>query len=413
MSTTRLHEFGRSLGMLPEDRTTRDRWKTLLGSEMEAVEPFLNKAGTAAVVWLRGTDGHETSWRVVAHGKTDLVGIDDESGERIDLAFDQAQMHAVEWQRIVEGLHAGLGLTGPSRRLPDTVLTWEVGRRALTDERSVQVFLVGAPRDRMAITLDRLVAGGVVEAVVIVGDTTIINAEAVARLAQRKIVVVGIRDRIAVDARQRLVGIAGPECVVGDLRAALGLAQVSRPAYQFIRSGSRWDIVFRGQDISVSDGHGMHAIAMLLEKPNQPMPAITLQASIHHVERSTLSGSKGPVNDRMTRDEVTTRYKELKERMDRLGSSHPEYDRLETEMEQLATYFSEGDGMRGEDRQVTGAAQVGRAIGNAINRAIGGIAKESDLGKSLAAYLKDTLKDRTGQNPAYRPPEPVTWIIAM
>jgi len=414
MSAIRLREFGRAIAFLPEDRTTWKRWTELLGNEIDSAATFIAKKGTARALSLSDAAGVETRYRIVAHTKTDLVGVDDETGERISLTFDEAQLHAVDWSRVVSALKAGLNLSGPHRAIPDFVLTWELGRCALTDEVSAPIYLVAAPRDRLAAMLDRLAATGLERAVVLVGDAAAVNPEACARLSGREIFVTGIADKIAVDDQRRLVGIAGPESVIGDLRALLGLAPLARPDFQMVRSGARWDVVFRNQDVSVGESGGMGAIAQLLEKPNEPIPATTIQAAIHRVERRLLAGSKGPKNDRETRDAIRVRVKELFERMQRIEKDHQDYDRDEAEFDRLTEGMKDGDGLGGADVQLTVAAAAGRAVGNAINRAIETISKEGQPGAELAVYLKDTLKGRTGQNPCYRPADPAPiWVIAM
>ncbi len=414
MSAIRLRKFGRSITALPEDRTTWDRWTALLGEEIDAAGHFLAKKGTARAVCLRDESGVEIRYRVVAHTKTDLVGIDDETGERIALTFEAAQMHAVDWSHMVVALKEGLHLSGPHRAVPDLLRTWEVGRCALTDERSALVYLVGAPRDRMAATLDRLAATGVQEAVVLVGDAAGVNAEAVDRLRARKVLVVGLADTIALDDRRRLVGISGPESIVGDLRALLGLAPLERLPYQMIRTGARCDIVFRAQDIAVDYSTGISALAQLLDKPNDPRSATAIQAATNRVEERLLGGSKGAKNDRQSRDAVRSRILRLSENMQRYGEEHVDYDRWEAERDQLIPMVKDGDGYGGADVQMTTAAAAGRAVGGAINRAIAAIKKAGPAGEAFAAYLEDTIKDRTGQHPCYRPSGAAPgWVIAM
>ncbi|GDY13120.1 hypothetical protein LBMAG53_19980 [Planctomycetota bacterium] len=415
MASKRLRKFGRALGTLPDDRTTLAQWSAQVGEEMETVKGLLIKQGPAGAVWLHAAGGGAmTRYRVVAHSKMDLVGVDDDTGDRVPLTLETAQLYAADWDRIVPALRDGLNLSGPYRPVSDMHHTWEVGRCALTDERSALVYLVAAPRDQMAAILDRLVATGVQEAVVLVGDAAAVNAEAVARLRGRKVQVVGIADAIALDERRRLVGVAGPESVVGDLRALMGLAPRERPPYQMSRNGARCDIVFRGLDIAVDFGVGVSALANLLGKPNAPCSAVAIQAATHCVEPRLLSGSKGVRNDRQSRDEARERIRKLTENMRRHGSGHIEYDRWEAERGQLLTMVKDGDGLGGADVQQTTAAAAGRAVGGAIKRAIAAIAKEGEAGKSFAAYLEDTIRDPTGQHPCYRPGDQAPdWLIAM
>lgn len=408
MSAIRWRKCGHALGVLPGDAAIRSRWEELLGEEMTAVESFLRKKGTAAIIRRPDAQGRPVTWRVLRHAKADLVGVDDDSGERIALRFEDVQQWAIDWFKVTAALRAGLGLTGTQRQVPDAVLTWEVGRLALTDHQTAPICLSGAPRHHLDAACDRLLAEGIQGGVLLVGDPSVMAPEAVARLLARNVVVVGLCDAIAVDPRGRLVGIAGPESIVGDLRTRLGLAPVDRPAYQFIRTGSRWDIVFAGASICVDHEKGMHYICLLLDKPGTPIPVQTLVATVADVDRHLLQGSKGAVNDRQSRTEYMAEYRRLQERIDQLGDGDPAREKLEADQDRILEELQAGDGLGGEDRIVTSGAQMGRAAGNAINRAIDAIAAEPD-GAALAAHLKDCLKGRTGQKPVYRPATAIAW----
>lgn len=405
----RWRKCGQALGLLPSDGTTRSHWEHLLGEEMAAVEPFLRKRGTAGVVHRPDAQGRLIAWRVVPHAKADLVGIDDDSGERIDLAFAEAQVWTLDWTAVLAALRAGLGLSGTERQMPDARLTWEVGRFTLNDHQTAPILLCGAPRHHLGRACDRILAEGLEKGVLLVGDPGAMPPEAVARLRSRNLLVVGLCDAIAVDLRGRLIGLAGPESIIGDLRVRLGLAPVDRPAYQFIRTGSRWDIVFAGASICVDHEKGMHYICLLLDKPGTPIPVQTLVATVADVDRHLLQGSNGAVNDRQSRAEYMAEYRRLQERIDRLGEGHPAREKLEADQDRIMEELQAGDGLGGEDRIVTSGAQMGRAAGNAINRAIDTIAAEPD-GATLAAHLKECLKNRTGQKPVYQPATAIAWI---
>lgn len=411
MSAIRWRKCGHALGILPSDGATRSRWEELLGEEMHAVAPFLRKQGAAAVVHRPDGQGRSVALRVVRHTKTDLVGIDDDSGERFDLRFEDVQVWALDWTAILAALRTGLHLSGTQRPVPDAVLTWEVGHLALTDHQTAPILLCGAPRHRLGAACDRLLAEGIQAGVLLVGDPGVMSAETFARLRTRNVVAVGLCDAIAVDPRGRLVGIAGPESIVGDLRTRLGLAPVDRPAYQFIRTGSRWDIVFEGTSICVDHEKGMHYICLLLDKPGTPIPVQTLVATVADVDGHLLHGSKGAVNDRQSRTEYMAEYRRLQEHIARLGDGDPTREKLEADQDRIMEELQAGDGLGGEDRIVTSGAQMGRAAGNAINRAIEALAAVPD-GSALAAHLKDGLKYRSGQKPVYRPVAAIAWATA-
>lgn len=412
MPSIRWRNFWRTVARLPEDRTTWSRWTDLVGAEIETVRPILAKQGTTRVVRRRDADGIERRYRVVTHAKDDLVGVDDDTGERIPLTFAEAQLHAVDWPRVVAALRDGLHLSGSHRTIPDVPNAWEIGRCSLNDTQSALVYLVADPRDHIAATLDRLVATGVRQSVVLVADTAAVNADAVARLRTHQVLVVGLADTIAWDERRWLVGVAGPESVFGDLRTLLGLAPCERPAFQWTRVGARCDIVFRGQDIAIDASAGTAAIAHLLENPNTPCPPSSIQAAIHHVDPRVVSGSKGAKNDRQSRDAVRNRILELMDLMRRHGSAHSEYDRWESERDRLIPLAKDGDGLGGADVHLTTEASAGRAIGGSINRVIAALRQVSPAGKACADYLDATIADRNGQQPCYRPEgQAPDWVI--
>jgi hypothetical protein len=236
-------------------------------------------------------------------------------------------------------------------------------------------------------------------------------------LLQNDIVISGMSDFIRIQSDKSWSTSGRPESLLGDLRAQLGLAEVTGPAYQIIRNGARWDITFEGESFSISDkaSVGMQAIAMLLQHPNQPIPAIDIQAAIHHVNRRTLSGSNGPKNDRQTRAQVHARLQELADRMQRNGEEHPEYDTWENELDQLLAYRQENESIGGKNAEVTTAAKAGRAIGGAIKRTF--VALQT-LGipkaEKLVAHLQESLVGITGQNPCYKSRgHTLNWVIAQ
>jgi hypothetical protein len=225
-------------------------------------------------------------------------------------------------------------------------------------------------------------------------------------LLQNDIVISGMSDFIRIQSDKSWSTSGRPESLLGDLRAQLGLAEVTGPAYQIIRNGARWDITFEGESFSISDkaSAGMQAIAMLLQRPNQPIPAIDIQAAIHHVDRRTLSGSSGPKNDRQTRAQVHTRLQELADRMHRNGEEHPEYDAWETELDQLLAYRQENESIGGKNAEITTAAKAGRAVGGAIKRAISEISRNTSYAsKLMSEHLSENIVRIHGQRPCYKP----------
>lgn len=346
--------------------------------------------------------------RVVRHAKDDLVGVDDESGERFPLGFDEVRLFAPDWPAIRAALRAGLGLSGTEREVPEAVDTWEVGRIALTDHLTAPILLCATPHHLLGPACDRILAEGLRDGVVLVGNSAVVPGEVMARLRERNLVIVGLCDAIALDARRRLVGLAGPESIVGDLRARLGLAPVDQPAYQFIRTGKRWDIVFNEAHLSIDDQKGLHYISLLLDKPGSAIDVQTLVATVADVERHLLQGSKGVVNDRQSRDSYMAEYRRLQQLID---DGHSDSDRLMVDQERIMDALGAGDGLGGEDRQLTDAAQMGRGVGTAIDRAIKAIGVQPNGGE-LVAHLKESLKSRTGQNPSYRPATAIVWTTA-
>ncbi len=410
MSAIRWRRCGKALGVLPGDAAIKSRWEALLGEEMTCVEPFLRKRGAAAVVHRPDKQGRSVALRVVRHTKTDLVGVDDDSGERFDLRFEDVQQWVIDWVAVTAALRAGLGLTGTQLPILGAVLTWDIGRMALTDHQTAPIYLCGAPRHQLAAACDRLLADGIQAGVLLVGDPSVMPSETVTRLLASKVVVVGLCDAIAAD-RGRLVGVTGPESVVGDLRIRLGLAPVDSPAYQFIRTGQRWDIVFQGVVICVDHQKGLSYICLLLDKPDSSIDVQTLVATVADVDRHLLQGSNGAVNDRQSRSEYMDEYRRLQERIDRLSEGDPIREKLEVDQDRIMEQLQAGDGLGGENRIVTSGAQMGRSVGNAINRAIAAISAEPD-GAALATHLKDGLKNRTGQKPVYRPVAAIGWTTA-
>jgi hypothetical protein len=414
MSLIRLREFGQALGRLTDDADTSVSWAHRLGEQWGGFQSLMQRRGTAAALVRPDARGLPVRYRVVAHTKADLVGVDDETGERIPLGFDEAQLLGIDWRKVVAGLRSGLRLQGPWQEVTGHRRVWELGRYALTDTRTASVYLAAPPRPRLASALDRLLAEGVREAVVLVPDTQAIDAAVVVRLRSASVLVAGMADCLALDDSGDLVGVAGPESVFGDLRALLGLAPIACDPFQMIRNGDRWDLVFRGDGFSVANttGVGLHAIAMLLTAGPDPVPAIDIQASYRQVDRRLLTGSKGPKADSATQSQVRRRMEKLAGRIQRNSQDHPDYDQWEAELDRLLAYAQDTEGFAGAESQTATPRAAGRAVGNAIKAAIKAIADTGGPGAAMAAHLRESIQSPTGQRPVYRSgAECITWLI--
>ena len=175
---------------------------------------------------------------------------------------------------------------------------------------------------------------------------------------------------------------------------------------------------YRGSVCRLRDRAGMRHLAVLLERPHQEVPALTLAAgpeapAAQAIEPGALRGGwpqdLGEVLDGRARAEYRERLRDLAEEIEAAEQAHDvgRIDRLRDESERLREALSGALGLGGRARRSGSAAErarvrVTRALRETIDRIC---ALDPELGEHLARSV------RTGTYCSYAPAERTTWSM--
>jgi hypothetical protein len=175
---------------------------------------------------------------------------------------------------------------------------------------------------------------------------------------------------------------------------------------EFRRFGSMWQIRFAGKMVFVADRQGLHYIAHLLSRPDQPIPCVQVLAATR--QRNVAVGSCGTNLDAEAVATYKRRIVELEEELAEATRNH-DYGRQETyqvELDCLMTEVKAAVGLGGRRRERSDAYRISKAMSMAMMRAVRAIATEHP---ALAEHLKDTIT--AGRFLCYAPKRPVTWVV--
>lgn len=147
-----------------------------------------------------------------------------------------------------------------------------------------------------------------------------------------------------------------PSTTVSAPGVAVGCASVpAQPAdterYAFRCRGATWDVTFEGDTFTINDTRGCHALAVLLEHPDQRFSPLDLEACMDG--RFEPRGRALPVEmaDRESRENVDARIEEIQSVLD--GGGDPA---------SLAELREEMEGLVKQQRAVQGLGGKGRTI---------------------------------------------------
>jgi hypothetical protein len=181
-----------------------------------------------------------------------------------------------------------------------------------------------------------------------------------------------------------------------------------RPAPARIhRAGVTWQLDWHGRRSTVPDAKGLHDLAVLLARPDQPVPAVDLVAAGGGPSAAEIGGPLGPVLDdtarRAYRNRLADLERELAEAEDAADLARAEQVRAERTM--LVDELAAAVGLGGRARIAGDPAERARkAVTMRIRAAIRTI-EEQDA--ALARHLTNAV--RTGRLCSYEPDVPVHW----
>lgn len=177
----------------------------------------------------------------------------------------------------------------------------------------------------------------------------------------------------------------------------------------FHRSGTVWNLEFRGRKASVVDSKGMRDLGTLLARPGVEVHALDLVEAAGGPARTEAGADTGPQLDAAARAAYQRRLRDLDDELDEAAGDHDQgrLARLDDEKQFLVAELTAALGLGGRVR-VTGdrSERARKAVTMRIataTRAIGRVHPE------LARHLSVSVT--TGRFCCYRPEQDVEWQL--
>ncbi len=405
MSALPLPKFWTTLGSYAGSAADVRTWQRGVGAEFAAIWPFLVPDGRLEEVEREDAHGAWWTYRVVIHGPRAIIGICDETGERIALTPDDIVAWSVDLRQVAAALIDGLGLE-PGLRSVDG--GWHLGRLAVTPEHHVPVFLLLAPHPPMQVqALHAALAEGDGPALLLTTHAGATPPVAVRDAQRHRAEVIPLAERSGL-AGSRVVILGGAERVVGDLRLRCGWQEPASPPYRWVRQGSTWSITWDGSTVSIPDQRGLGILAEVLAHPEEAFAAVELGAAQAGITSEALRGGRVDVispEARRTLYQEVTRLQERLKAAQRTGDDALA-DRTETEIEQLLAEIERTTARGGEIRSTSDADRARQRIRRQIERAISTIAQSLE---PLADHLRASVQ--TGLRIRYSPARHISWEL--
>ncbi|MBA7675483.1 hypothetical protein ES703_83718 [subsurface metagenome] len=190
----------------------------------------------------------------------------------------------------------------------------------------------------------------------------------------------------------------------------------------FKKDGDFWQVAYQSNGTTtIKDSKGMSYIARLLEKPNEPIAALSLanpksdtklMIQGKAVENDTVSSDSGKPQEIIDKDTLQSCQKRIIDIKNELADAEKNNDlaaqeRLEAEKEQILSELNAALNLRGESRSFTDNLDKARkAVTNAIKRALENIKKHS---MPLYQHLNNSIQ--RGINFAYKPDRQTNWQL--
>jgi hypothetical protein len=134
-----LKRFWQAIESLPSLAAVEAEWLALVGGEYDAIKPFLRPKKDRATSFPRSDGG--LPYRVVEHGRDDLVGVCEETGETITLRRSQLVVYELDPQRLARQVASALGVDAVHRIVTQEGRLFSLGSFRPTGH-SVAAFLI-------------------------------------------------------------------------------------------------------------------------------------------------------------------------------------------------------------------------------------------------------------------------------
>lgn len=203
-----------------------------------------------------------------------------------------------------------------------------------------------------------------------------------------------------------------------DVRAFVELLNANQPQHPvnidavppenaFFRRGDFWVVAYADKTVYLRDSVGLSYLARLLAEPHCDIPAVSLLAARVGIDPRIASGSSGTILTDETRKDYMRRYQELQGDLHKAAEDNDLgcVEKLETEMEQLASELARATGLGGRRREKSDSERVRKSVSMAVSRGIDAIGKRHEtLGRHLTAAVSSGLTFR------YAPERDPSWL---
>jgi hypothetical protein len=206
----------------------------------------------------------------------------------------------------------------------------------------------------------------------------------------------------------RGVAVGGRAATVSVLTALICQAEEADAAAAFVfrRYGEFWRLTFDGQTVYLKDSVGLAYIARLLNESNRDIPAVSLLAARAGIDPRLASGSSGKLLEEADREKYQNLYREYTEELEEAKRNNDlgRIERLQTQMDGLASEIARATGLGGRSREKTDADKVRKSVSMAVSRDIERVAGEhAALGRHSNAAIN------SGYTFRYAPEQPIDW----
>ena len=179
----------------------------------------------------------------------------------------------------------------------------------------------------------------------------------------------------------------------------------------FVRTGTVWQLEFRGRATTVLDSKGMRDLALLLVRPGQEVHVLDLVEGSGGPSRAEAGTDTGPMIDAAARSAYRRRLVDLEEEIDEASRDHDQgrLEKLGAVKDFLAAEVSAALGLGGRVR-VTGdrTERARKAVAMRISTALKAI---ETVHPELARHLRNSVS--TGRFCSYRPDQELTWQLTV
>lgn len=179
-------------------------------------------------------------------------------------------------------------------------------------------------------------------------------------------------------------------------------APESIDSYSFARLNDTWQIRFQSEAGSFRDLVGLRRIHLLLEKQGKEVQVENL------IGKPDLSRGDR-IHDRRSIKDLEETEARLLALVEDVGANPLEVEVAREDLQEVQAELRSARGPTGKGRRTGDQAKAAAdAVGRSMDRAIIVVSKAMP---KFAEHLRWSMVQPNSMSPAYRPPEPVTWIL--